>query len=270
MGDGQQLINRLMIAIQKASVATFDRGDWLALGFQTGTHDWVQRRDRLLRGADWKHNEDYPGEAFGAITKMLSIDRDSIKTMIEFPKINAWLQQKERALWAEIAGDTTAVPPFSEHSEAIQTFLWQDAAPIGKTKEFKGKGHDSMLGILRARADEYLPGKPMVSIFQSLQDSGCDLSVEWGGTKYGVQLKSYADVSGDDFAGTTLIQIQDSRSNGLKRLYVLLAGDLTDRSQIQKLRGFESRVSRMNDPYIVLVSPERLRTLLFGTMTKQK
>ena len=70
--------------------------------------------------------------------------------------------------------------------------------------------------------------------------------------------------SRQDFPVATLIQIQDSRAHGLKRLYVLLAGDLTDRSHAQKVREFESRVNKMDDAYIETVSPERLWTLLFG------
>jgi hypothetical protein len=42
-------INRLMVAIHKAIVATFTDGDWRALGFQTGTLEWVTVHRRLLR-----------------------------------------------------------------------------------------------------------------------------------------------------------------------------------------------------------------------------
>jgi hypothetical protein len=77
-------------------------------------------------------------------------------------------------------------------------------------------------------------------------------------------LKSHWDISQNNFAEKTLVQIQDSRAHGLKRLYVLLAGDLTDLSHAQKLRGFESRINKMKDPYIGTVAPERLWTLLFG------
>ncbi len=79
-------------------------------------------------------------------------------------------------------------------------------------------------------------GKPTVTIFQSLDDSGCDLLIEWAAhARYGVLLKSHWDINHNNFAEKTLVQIQDS-SHGLNRQYVLLAGDLTDISHAQKLR----------------------------------
>src|SRR5262249_51323366 len=81
---------------------------------------------------------------------------------------------------------------------------------------------------------------------------------------YGIQLKSHYDINEEAFAPKTLTQIQDSRQHGLKRLYVLLAGDMTNRSQEEKVRSFEARVSKQNDHYTVSVCPERLWSLLFG------
>jgi hypothetical protein len=50
-----------VVATHKAIVATFDEGDWRSLGFQTDTLQMIERHPRLLRGARWKTNEDYPG-----------------------------------------------------------------------------------------------------------------------------------------------------------------------------------------------------------------
>jgi hypothetical protein len=149
--------------------------------------------------------------------------------------------------------------------EALHDFLWRPAADPARTKDFQGKRHDDLLRLLRDTADARLPGSSRVVITQSLQDAGCDILIDWGeGFKYGVQLKSHHDIGETDFAAKTVRQIQDSREHGLKRLYVLLAGDLTDHSQEQKVRGLEARVSRQNDGYVRTVSPERLWTLLFG------
>ena len=264
--DFRDARNRLMTAYQKAAVATFDEGDWLALGMQTDTLEWVKRRDRLLRGAHWRSNEDYPGDAFGAITRMLDKDLDNINVVLHFPKIAEWIRENDRPLWAEFLGNEEPIPPFAEHATAVHEFLWPRKTATGATtKGFKGKRHDTLLALLRDNADDCLRGKPKVTIFQSLGDSGCDLLIEWAAdARYGVQLKSHWDISQNNFAEKTLVQIQDSRAHGLNRLYVLLAGDLTDLSHAQKLRGFESRINKMKDPYIVTVAPERLWTLLFG------
>jgi hypothetical protein len=99
-------------------------------------------------------------------------------------------------------------------------------------------------------------------LFQS-HDRGCDLLIEWPQhAKYGLQLKSNGDVEEADFANKTLAQIQDSRQHGLRRLYLVLAADITSSSNSQKVRGLVSRISSMNDPYVVVVPPEQAWTLL--------
>jgi hypothetical protein len=66
-----------------------------------------------------------------------------------------------------------------------------------------------------------------------------------------------------NFAQSTMSQIADSKKHGLKQLYVLLAGDLTNKSHLGKVRDLQSRVSQLNDAYVVVVPPERVWTLLF-------
>jgi hypothetical protein len=254
--------NPLMVAVHRAIVETFSEGDWRALGLQTDTLPWIVAHPRLLRGVNWK-NEDYPDVALTALTKILQKDFGNWNALLGTPKLVAWLRENEPGLYGQFIGD--AEPAYSEHPTAIDAFLWAAAAAPSKTKDFRTWLHDPLLVRLRARADQHLPGRPKVSIFQSLHDAGCDLLVDWGSdAKYGVQLKSYQDIAKEDFAVTTLSQIQDSKQHGLKRLYVLLAGDLTSKSQDQKVRAFESRISKMNDPYVKTVSPERVWTLILA------
>jgi hypothetical protein len=105
--------------------------------------------------------------------------------------------------------------------------------------------------------------RPRLSILQSLQDRGCDLLIDWPlRAKYGVQLKSNGDIEEEGFANKTLAQIQDSRQHGLERLFVVLAADITNNSNAQKVRSFVSRISSMNDSYVVAVPPEQSWTLL--------
>ena len=147
----------------------------------------------------------------------------------------------------------------------LHEILWKNTAERSLTSGFKGKGHDDLLGLLQGKVDKDLEGKPNSILLQSLQDAGCDLLIDWGsGQKYGIQLKSHFDIGEKDFQKNTLAQIQRSKEHGLKRLYVLLAGDMTERSQEQKVRGFEANISKQNDEYVVTISPERLWTLLFG------
>jgi len=238
----------------------------ISLGFQTDMLSLVERHPRLLRGVVWK-NEDYPSHALTVMTKMLDSDLANLGVMLQNPKIIAWLRENEPELYVEFFDDGAPIDaiPRIDQSKAIHDFLCRPAAAIARTKGFEKHRHDPMLVRLRHMADEQLPGRPTVVITQSLQDSGCDLTIYWGGgAKYGVQLKSHSDISKPDFAGKTVGQIQYSKQHGLKRLYVLLAGDMTDQSHVQKVRGFTSSVSKMNDKYVHIVPPERLWTLLFA------
>jgi hypothetical protein len=162
---------------------------------------------------------------------------------------------------------------FLEPGRVLQNVLWSAAADVARTEDFREQRHDPLITRLQEILEDRLLERPRVSILQSLQDRGVDLLIEWPHrAKYGVQLKSHGDVEGKDFAPHTLMQIQDSRQHGLERLYVVIAADIRevrkgkilDNANSQKVRGLISRVSAMNDPYVVVVPPERAWTLLFG------
>ena len=152
---------------------------------------------------------------------------------------------------------------FLEPGMVLENIMWPAMAELAQTAQFRQERHDplvaKLLGILEAQLLEH----PKLSILQSLQDRGCDLLVEWTHRgKFGVQLKSNGDVEEKSFAVKTLAQIQDSKQHGLERLYVILAADISSNSNIQKVRGFESRISTMNSPYVRVLPPERAWTLL--------
>jgi hypothetical protein len=163
---------------------------------------------------------------------------------------------------------------FLEPGRVLQSVLWPAAAEVARTEEFRKQRHDPLVTRLQEILEDRLLERPRMSILQSLQDRGVDLLIEWPHrAKYGVQLKSHGDVEDKDFASHTLMQIQDSRQHGLERLYVVIAADIRevrkgntlDNANSQKVRGLISRVSAMNDPYVVVVPPERVWTLLLGT-----
>src|SRR5690606_15720348 len=150
-------------------------------------------------------------------------------------------------------------------SDLLEDLLWpSDACAIALTAGFRGQAHDALVERLQTILDKQLPDRPRMTILQSLQDRGCDLLIEWrDGTKHGIQLKSNFDIEEETFTGTTIVQMQDSRQHGLAKLYVVFCGDLTSQSNRQKVRSILSRMSAMNDPYLLGVPPERALPLLF-------
>jgi hypothetical protein len=162
---------------------------------------------------------------------------------------------------------------FLQPGLVLQVVLWPAAAGVERTGDFREQRHDPLVTRLQGILDERLLERPRMSILQSLQDRGVDLLIEWPQRgKYGVQLKSNGDVEKESFAPHTLMQIQDSRQHGLEKLYVIIAADIRevrtgrklDNSNSQKVRGLVSRISAMNDPYVVVVPPEQAWTLLLG------
>jgi len=121
--------------------------------------------------------------------------------------------------------------------EELDCVLWADAAREQDTQEFKNTRHDDLLRVICDIVDERLSGGPRVSNLQSRADAGCDVLIElnYPALKCGVQLKSWRDIKAEGFARNTLAQIQESRRHGLRRLYVVLCADLTDRSQKDKV-----------------------------------
>jgi hypothetical protein len=171
-----------------------------------------------------------------------------------------------------LSQDSKTVRELRERQDALlqpgivlERVLWPSAAGEHLTAGFKGKKHDDLLVVLRERLARQLFERPSLSVIQSRQDRGCDFLIEWGShAKFGVQLKSHFDISQEGFAEKTLAQIQDSRQHGLQRLYVMLAGDLADQSQRERVRIFHARVSAMKDPYVKVIPPEVAWTVLFG------
>lgn len=70
---------RLIPALQKAIASSFDKGDWIELGYKTGTDDFISTHPRLLRSLEWGDN-DYGGCIYEAIEYML--DRAATATTI--------------------------------------------------------------------------------------------------------------------------------------------------------------------------------------------
>ena len=165
----------------------------------------------------------------------------------------------EKGWWSQLSKG-----PDTKILAALEGLRWRIAAEEDATAGFDGKGHDDIVDRLRRTIENTLGSSVRVSVLQSLEDAGCDILIETAqaGPKYGIQLKSHFDISEKGFGGKVSAQVQDSRQHDLQRLFVVLAGDLTSRSQIQKVRGLESRFSKMNDKYAMVVPPEQAWTLL--------
>jgi len=158
---------------------------------------------------------------------------------------------------------------FLEPGRVLENLMLPPPADVAKTAAFREMRHDPLLERLQQELELKLLENPRIFLTQSLDDLGCDLVIDWPQrAKYGVQLKSNGDVVKAGVAEKISAQIQNSRRHGLLRLYVVLAADITGKSNAQKVGKIMSGISAMNDPYVVAVPPGRAWNLLFPSDDK--
>lgn len=98
---------------------------------------------------------------------------------------------------------------------------------------------------------------------QSLRDAGVDLTMNLVTTKinFGFQIKSYGDVREKKFSSKVNAQINQSHRHKLKKIVLAIAGNLTDKTQSERIRGLMSEIQQQSDNYVILVPPEKVVTI---------
>lgn len=145
---------KMILALKRAIVATFDRGKWLELGYLIGEEDLISRHPRLLRSLEWG-DSDYAGHVFTIIPSLLGTNSafgpndENLKTIEEFVGLEAWLRENDPELFAELyggdlvplaeveeAGGTLDIADLNRHAARIRNGIRPDPAQaIGSAKE---------------------------------------------------------------------------------------------------------------------------------------
>lgn len=146
--------------------------------------------------------------------------------------------------------------------QQLDTVLDIGFASSAETAGFSDVKHDPYLEALQSWLHSYGPNwaeQPTFSITQGLIDRGVDLKVEFKTVGYtvGFQVKSYSDIKDKEFSTKIWQQIGEYRSYNIDRLYVILCGDMTDRSQYQKVRRFIDQIEQGSYPDIAAMPPEQ-------------
>lgn len=132
-----------------------------------------------------------------------------------------------------------------------------------ETKSFKHVYHKKLCEAFEYWVDQtkLLFGEAVwIEQTQSLRDSGVDLAINIpkSGVKYGIQVKSHGDIENKHFSKNVLAQITQTKKHGLERLFLALAADLTDGSQLEKARGLAAELNQQKDDYVILIPPEKV------------
>jgi len=106
--------NKIILALQRAIVATFDDGKWRELGYLTDTVETISGHPRLLRSLGWG-DPDYSGNVFSILPRIIADDDERLKAIEEFVGLEEWLKENDSKLYAEIYDGPSVVP--LEHVE---------------------------------------------------------------------------------------------------------------------------------------------------------
>jgi len=150
--------------------------------------------------------------------------------------------------------------------EILAKIFDAESSIIDETKIFSGISHDDLCSALEYWVDQckLLFGEPVVLYQnQSLRDAGVDVSVNLlsSNIKFGIQVKSHGDIEENDFTKNVKMQITDSAKHKISRFILAFAGDLTNNSQSQKVRGLISELGQRGTNEILVIPPEKLVTI---------
>lgn len=145
-----------------------------------------------------------------------------------------------------------------------------------ETKIFAEVSHDEICKAIEYWVDQtrLIFGEPVLTYQnQSLRDSGVDVSINLVTSKinFGFQVKSHGDINEKSFSQKVNAQITQSKKHDLTKLVVALAGDLTDNSQKEKVRGMISEIKQQkgDNQYVIVISPEKLVSIYNAYKNKE-
>jgi hypothetical protein len=165
--------SQAILALAKTIEATFNRGDWLALGLATDTDDVVRRHGRLLRSLDWG-DDDYHGNVLEVLPRVLGASRGAslkgraadcfpnLATVEQQVGLQAWLAANDAPLHGALySGEDAAIldelnqaalrlgiPDIDMHAVRIRRALHDDPAQaVGSAKELLETTLKAVLGL---------------------------------------------------------------------------------------------------------------------------
>lgn len=146
--------------------------------------------------------------------------------------------------------------------QVITDLLDPPPVAVERTKQFKGVPHDEILFAYKYWLEylKLLVKEPFaVEIIQGQQDEGVDLVINLlvSNTKLGLQVKSYDNISDQQFRQKVMQQISYSKKRKLSKLLVILCADLENRSHSYKVRNLLSQFSQMSDNYVMAIQPQQ-------------
>jgi hypothetical protein len=142
-----------------------------------------------------------------------------------------------------------------------------------ETINFKGIHHDKLVNALKYWFEQsrLFFGEPIViQLNQSTSDAGVDIILHFSESDYkiGIQIKSHFDISEDSFLKNVKSQMVDRLRHNLNFYLIGFAGDMTNKSHIEKVGRMMSEISQTNDKSVLVLQPEQVYPLFRAYINK--
>ena len=151
----------------------------------------------------------------------------------------------------------------------LRRLLNVDPLPKERTSDFSKISHEELCQAVHRWIQNIFPNAYSL-ITHNIREEGIDILISFMRDdntlffKIGLQLKSYKDIQDANFSTKTDAQIEQSRSHKVEKLIIAFAGDMMDQSQIVKVRGKFTDISKRDSDYIICIDPERLARIVLN------
>jgi hypothetical protein len=179
--------NKVILALKRAIVATFDDGRWRELGYLTDSIEAISGHGRLLRSLYW-NDDDYPGNVLAVLPRVIQDDAEKLRIVEEFVNLEEWLRENDPKLHAELYDEGAVVPlddveaaartldivELNKHAARIRPGIRDDPAQaIGSAKELLETVLKSILGVEGERLGDDIPAVTLATfLLEVAQDRG--------------------------------------------------------------------------------------------------
>jgi len=170
---------KLIPAISEAISSVFDKGDWKAIGYATGSEDLIQNHSRLLRSLQWG-DEDYEGCVFDVVESIYDSDDENIDKLLKNTKVERWIKSNKPDIYIEFY-DSEFVPAFKQKSlspsEIVEKAL-EDAqvlltsnGPVSAVDRVHTALHGYLKSSLSQKGVPYKADAGITELYKSLREN---------------------------------------------------------------------------------------------------
>ena len=160
--------NKVIIALKRCIVDTFDDSKWLELSYLTDSEPLISQHPRLLRSL-YFGDEDYEGNVLRMIPKIINDDLERLRIVEDYVSLDEWLKNADPSLHAELydtgedialdavveIADHLDIIELNKHAARIRNSIRDDPEQaIGSAKDLLESVLKSTVGLEGERSSE--------------------------------------------------------------------------------------------------------------------